>query len=229
MTTSGESLRVQFRSARRAMYVKAMQRLGNPSILQRGEAGVMSDISKLVNWVFGNKTVRDTYSLECLNEIATLMPSLSDSDKGVIFTIVNDRYEIDHRRPSEPKLDNAMIKDVIDKSGIVESVKEGRVPSRTRIRYLVSGLSRVIEDSYIDAIDRTVTHQVLDKDTPWIVINSYGKPRLEKGKAASGLKKLRVLEPSACDWCRNKPSIMSPAAKMPRHKGCLCTTRLVRR
>lgn len=229
MTTSGENLRVQFRSARRAMYVKTMQRLGNPSILQRGEAGVMSDISKLVNWVFGNKTVRETYSLECLNEIATLMPSLSDSDKGVIFTIVNDRYEIDHRRPSEPKLDNAMIKDVIDKSGIVESVKAGRVPSRTRIRYLVSGLSRVIEDSYIDAIDRTVTHQVLDKDTPWIVINSYGKPRLEKGKAASGLKKLRVLEPSACGWCRTKPSVMNPAAKMPRHKGCLCTTRLIRR
>lgn len=229
MTTSGENLRVQFRSARRAMYVKTMQRLGNPSILQRGEAGVMSDISKLVNWVFGNKTVRETYSLECLNEIATLMPSLSDSDKGVIFTIVNDRYEIDHRRPSEPKLDNAMIKDVIDKSGIVESVKAGRVPSRTRIRYLVSGLSRVIEDSYIDAIDRTVSHQILDKDTPWIVINSYGKPRLEKGASASGLKKLRVLEPSACEWCRTKPSIMSPAAKVPRHKGCLCTTRLVRR
>lgn len=229
MTTSGENLRVQFRSARRAMYVKTMQRLGNPSILQRGEAGVMSDISKLVNWVFGNKTVRETYSLECLNEIAYLMPSLSDSDKGVIFTIVNDRYEIDHRRPSEPKLDSALIKEVVNKSGIVESVKAGRTPSRTRIKYLVSGLSRAIEDSYIDALDRTVSHQILDKDTPWLVINSYGKPRLEKGASASGLKKLRVLEPSACEWCRTKPSIMSPAAKVPRHKGCLCTTRLVRR
>lgn len=229
MSTSGESLRVQFRSARRAMFVKAMQRLRNPAILQRGEAGVMSDITKLVNWVFGNRTVRETYSLECLNEVAYLLPSLSDSDRGVIFTIVNDRYEIDHRRPSEPQLDNALIKEVIDKSGILESVKAGRVPSHTRIKYLVSGLSRAIEDSYMNAIDRTVKHQVLDKDTPWIVINSYKKPRLAKGASASGLKKLRVLEPSACEWCRTKPSIMSPAAKMPRHKGCLCTTRLVRR
>lgn len=229
MTTSSENLRVQFRSARRAMYAKAMQRLGNPSILQRGEAGVMSDINKIVNWVFGNNTVRKIYSLECLNEIAPLIPSLSDSDKGVIFTIVGDRYEINHRRPSEPQLDNALIKEVIDKSGVIESVKDGRTPSRTRIRYLVSGLSRAIEDSYIDAIDRTVSHQILDKDTKWLVINSYGKPRLERGKSASGLKKLRVLEPSACEWCRTKPSIMNPAAKMPRHKGCLCTTRLVRR
>ena len=229
MTTSGENLRIQFRSAKRAMYVKAMQRLGNPSILQRGEAGVVSDINKIVTWIFGNTTVRQTYSMECLNEIAYLLPSLSDSDHGVVFTIVNDRYEIDHRRPSSPKLDNAMIKDVIDKSGIVKSVKAGRVPSRTRIRYLVSSLSRVIEDSYIDALDRTVSHQILDKDTPWLVLNQYKKPRLEKGSSASGLKKLRVLEPSACEWCRTKPSIMDPAAKVPRHKGCLCTTRLVRR
>lgn len=229
MTTSGESLRVQFRSAKRAMYVKAMQRLGNPSILQRGEAGVVSDINKIMSWIFGNTTIRKTYSQECLNEVAYLLPSLSDSDHGVVFTIVNDRYEINHRRPSSPKLDNAMIKDVIDKSGIVKSVKAGRVPSRTRIRYLVSSLSRVIEDSYIDAIDRTVTHQILDKDTPWLVLNQYKKPRLEKGASASGLKKLRVLEPSACEWCRTKPSVMSPTAKVPRHKGCLCTTRLVRR
>lgn len=229
MTTSGENLRIQFRSAKRAMYVKAMQRLGNPSILQRGEAGVVSDINKIVSWIFGNTTIRKTFSLECLNEVAYLLPSLSDSDHGVVFTIVNDRYEINHRRPSSPKLDNAMIKDVIDKSGIVKSVKAGRVPSRTRIRYLVSSLSRVIEDSYIDAIDRTVTHQILDKDTPWLVLNQYKKPRLEKGASASGLKKLRVLEPSACDWCRNKPSVMRPEARVPRHKGCLCTTRLVRR
>lgn len=229
MTTSGENLRIQFRSAKRAMYVKAMQRLGNPSIIQRGEAEVVSDINKIVSWIFGNTTIRKTYSQECLNEVAYLLPSLSDSDHGLVFTIVNDRYEINHRRPSSPTLNNSMIKDVIDKSGIVKSVKAGRVPSRTRIRYLVSGLSRVIEDSYIDAIDRTVTRQVLDKDTPWLVINSYGKPRLEKGASASGLKKLRVLEPSACDWCRNKPSIMRPEARVPRHKGCLCTTRLVRR
>lgn len=229
MTTSGENLRVQFRSAKRAMYVKAMQRLGNPSIIQRGEAGVVSDINKIVSWIFGNTTIRKTYSQECLNEVAYILPSLSDSDHGVVFTIVNDRYEIDHRRPSEPKLDNAMIKDVIDKSGIVKSVKAGRVPSRTRIRYLVSSLSRVIEDSYMNAIDRTVSHQIIDKDTPWLILNSYGKPRLEKGASASGLKKLRVLEPTACEWCRTKPSIMSPTAKVPRHNGCLCTTRLVRR
>ena len=229
MTTSGENLRIQFRSAKRAMYVKAMQRLGNPSIIQRGEAGVVSDINKIVSWIFGNTTIRTTYSQECLNEVAYLLPSLSDSDHGVVFTIVNDRYEINHRRPSSPKLDNKMIKEVISKSGIIESVKAGRVPSRTRINYLASGLSRVIEDSYMNALDKTVTHQIIDKDTPWIILNSYGKPRLERGKSASGLKKLRVLEPSACDWCRNKPSIMNPAAKVPRHKGCLCTTRLVRR
>lgn len=229
MTTSGENLRVQFHSARRAMYVKAMQNLRNPAILQRGEAGTMKIINAIVSWVFGNTTVRKTYSMECLNEVAYLLPSLSDSDRGVVFTIVNDRYELDHRRPSEPKLDNGLIQDVISKSGVIESVKTGRVPSRTRIKYLVSGLSRAIEDSYMDAIDRTVTHQILDKDTEWLVMNSYGKPRLERGKSASGLKKLRVLEPTACEWCRTKPSIMRPEAKMPRHKGCLCTTRLVRR
>lgn len=229
MSTSGENLRVKFRDARRFAYAKAMQNLRNPAILQRGEAGAMKIINQIVTWVFGNTAIRKTFSLECLNEVAYLLPSLSDSDKGVIFTIVDDRYEINHRRPSEPQLDNTMIKDVINKSGIVESVKAGRTPSRTRIKYLVSGLSRVIEDSYMNAIDRTVSHQILDKDTPWIVINSYGKPRLEKGASASGLKKLRVLEPSACEWCRTKPSIMSPAAKVPRHKGCLCTTRLVRR
>ena len=229
MTTSGENLRVQFRSAKRAMYVKAMQRLGNPSILQRGEAGVVSDINKIMSWIFGNTTIRKTYSQECLNEVAYLLPSLSDSDHGVVFTIVNDRYEIEHRRPSEPQLDNKMIKEIISKSGILESVKAGRAPSRTRIRYLVSSLSRVIEDSYMNAIDRTVSHQILDKDTPWLILNSYGKPRLEKGASASGLKKLRVLEPTACEWCRTKPSIMSPTAKVPRHNGCLCTTRLVRR
>lgn len=229
MTTSGENLRIQFRSAKRAMYVKAMQRLGNPSILQRGEAGVVSDINKIMSWIFGNTTIRKTYSQECLNEVAYLLPSLSDSDHGVVFTIVNDRYEIEHRRPSEPQLDNKMIKEIISKSGILESVKAGRAPSRTRIRYLVSSLSRVIEDSYMNAIDRTVSHQILDKDTPWLILNSYGKPRLEKGASASGLKKLRVLEPTACEWCRTKPSIMSPTAKVPRHNGCLCTTRLVRR
>lgn len=229
MSTSGENLRVKFRDARRFAYAQAMQNLRNPAILQRGEAGAMKIINQIVTWVFGNTAIRKTFSLECLNEVAYLLPSLSDSDKGVIFTIVNDRYEIDHRRPSEPKLDNAIIKDVIDKSGIVESVRVGRVPSRTRIRYLVSGLSRVIEDSYIDALDRTVSHQILDKDTPWIVINSYGKPVMRKPTSTDGLKKLRVLEPSACEWCRTKPSVMSPTAKVPRHKGCLCTTRLVRR
>ena len=229
MSTSGENLRVKFRDARRFAYAQAMQNLRNPAILQRGEAGAMKIINQIVTWVFGNTAIRKTFSLECLNEVAYLMPSLSDSDKGVIFTIVDDRYEINHRRPSEPQLDNTMIKDVINKSGIVESVKAGRTPSRTRIKYLVSGLSRVIEDSYMNAIDRTVSHQILDKDTPWLVINSYGKPRLEKGASVSGLKKLRVLEPSACEWCRTKPSIMSPAARVPRHKGCLCTTRLIRR
>lgn len=229
MTTSGESLRVKFRDARRFAYVQAMQNLRNPSILQRGEAGTMKIINQIVNWVFGNTAIRKTFSLECLNEVAYLLPSLSDSDKGVVFTIVNDRYEIDHRRPSEPQLDNGLINEIISKSGVIESVKAGRAPSRTRIKYLVSGLSRAIEDSYMNAIDRTVSHQILDKETPWLVINSYGKPRLERGKSASGLKKLRVLEPTACEWCRTKPSIMNPAAKMPRHKGCLCTTRLVRR
>lgn len=229
MTTSGENLRVQFRNARRFAYVKAMQNLRNPAILQRGEAGVMNIIDKLVNGVFGNTKVRKIYSLECLNEVAPLLPkSLSDSDR-VVFTIVNDKYDFDHRRPSEPKLDKNLINEVISKSGIIEAVKAGRVPSRTMIKYLVSGFSRVIEDSYMDAIDRTVTHQILDKDSQWIVMNSYGKPHLYKGSSTSGLKKLRVLEPTACDWCRTKPSIMSPTAKMPRHKGCLCTTRLIRR
>lgn len=230
MTTSGENLRVQFRNARRLAYITAMQSLRNPAILQRGEAGVMNIIDKIVNGVFGNKTIRQTYSLECLNEVAPLLPkSLSDSDHGVFFTIVGDNYEIEHRRPSEPHLDNALIKEVISKSGLIEAVKAGRVPSRTMIKYLMSGFSRVIEDSYMNALDRTVTHQILDKDSKWIVMNSYGKPNLYKGSSPSGLKKLRVLEPTACDWCRNKPSIMSPTAKMPRHRGCLCTTRLVRR
>ena len=229
MTTSSESLRRRFRDAKRWMQAAAIKNLRSPMVLQQGEAGVMKIISRIVGSVFGDESIRKIYSQECLNEIAYLLPSLSDSDRGVVFTIVGDRYDIDHRRPSEPRIDNAMIKDVIDKSGIIESVKAGRAPSRTRINYLVSGLSRAIEDSYMNALDKTVSHQILDKDTPWIIINSYGKPRLEKGVSASGLKKLRVLEPSACDWCRNKPSIMSPAAKMPRHQGCLCTTRLVRR
>ena len=229
MTTSSENLRHRFRDAKRWMQAAAIKNLRNPIILQQGEAGVMKIISRIVGSVFGDESIRKIYSQECLNEVASLLPSLSDSDHGVVFTIVNDRYEIDHRRPSEPKLDNKTINEIISKSGIIESVKAGRAPSRTRIKYLVSGLSRAIEDSYLNAIDRTVTHQVLDKDTQWIVINSYGKPRLEKGSSPSGLKKLRVLEPTACEWCRNKPSIMNPAAKMSRHKGCLCTTRLVRR
>ena len=229
MTTSGENLRVQFRNARRFAYVTAMQNLRNPAILQRGEAGIMNIIDKLVNGVFGNTKVRVIYSLECLTEVAPLLPkSLSDSDH-VFFTIVGDNYEIEHRRPSEPQLDNALINEVISKSGIIEAVKAGRVPSRTMIKYLVSGFSRVIEDSYMAAIDRTVTHQILDKDSQWIVMNSYGKPHLYKGASPSGLKKLRVLEPTACEWCRNKPSIMRPEARVPRHKGCLCSTRLVRR
>lgn len=229
MTTSSESLRHRFRDAKRWMQAAAIKNIRNPAILQQGEAGVMKIISRIVGSVFGDTSIRKIYSQECLNEVAHLLPSLSDSDRGVVFTIVGDNYELDHRRPSEPKLDNSIIKDVIKKSGIVESVKAGRAPSRTRIRYLVSSLSRVIEDSYIDAIDRTVTHQILDKDTPWLVLNQYKKPRLEKGSSPSGLKKLRVLEPSACDWCRNKPSIMRPEARVPRHRGCLCTTRLVRR
>lgn len=229
MTTSSEGLRHRFRDAKRWMQAAAIKNLRSPMVLQQGEAGVMKIISRIVGSVFGDTSIRKIYAQECLNEVAHLLPSLSDSDRGVVFTIVNDRYEIDHRRPSEPQLDNKMINEIISKSGILESVKAGRAPSRTRINYLASGLSRVIEDSYMNALDKTVTHQILDKDTPWIILNSYGKPRLERGKSASGLKKLRVLEPSACDWCRTKPSIMSPAAKMPRHRGCLCTTRLVRR
>ena len=229
MTTSGENLRHRFRDAKRWMQAAAIKNLRSPMVLQQGEAGVMKIISRIVGSVFGDESIRKLYSRECLNEIAHLLPSLSDSDRGVVFTIVGDRYDIDHRRPSEPKLDNKMINEIISKSGILESVKAGRAPSRTRINYLVSSLSRVIEDSYMDSLDRTVTHQILDKDTPWIILNSYGKPRLERGKSASGLKKLRVLEPSACDWCRNKPSIMRPEARVPRHNGCLCTTRLVRR
>lgn len=229
MTTSSESLRHRFRDAKRWMQAAAIKNLRNPAILQQGEAGVMKIISRIVGSVFGDTSIRKIYSQECLNEVAHLLPSLSDSDRGVIFTIVGDRYEIDHRRPSEPRLDNGLINEIISKSGIIESVKAGRAPSRTRIKYLVSGLSRAIEDSYMNAIDRTVTHQILDKDTQWIVINSYGKPHLYKGSSPSGLKKLRVLEPTACEWCRTKPSIMDPAAKVPRHKGCLCTTRLIRR
>lgn len=229
MTTSSEGLRHRFRDAKRWMQAAAIKNLRSPIVLQRGEAGVIKIISRIVGSVFGDESIRKIYSKECLNEIAYLLPSLSDSDRGVIFTIVGDRYDIDHRRPSEPKLDNGLINEIISKSGIIESVKAGRAPSRTRINYLVSGLSRAIEDSYMNALDKTVTHQILDKDTPWIILNSYGKPRLEKGPSPSGLKKLRVLEPTACEWCRTKPSIMSPAAKMPRHQGCLCTTRLVRR
>ena len=229
MTTSSEGLRHRFRDAKRWMQAAAIKNLRSPMVLQQGEAGVMKIISRIVGSVFGDASIRKIYSQECLNEVAHLLPSLSDSDHGVVFTIVNDRYEINHRRPSEPKLDNKIINEIISKSGILESVKAGRAPSRTRINYLASGLSRVIEDSYMNALDKTVTHQILDKDTPWIILNSYGKPRLEKGSSPSGLKKLRVLEPTACEWCRTKPSIMSPAAKMPRHKGCLCTTRLVRR
>lgn len=229
MTTSSEGLRHRFREAKRWMQAAAFKNLRSPMVLQQGEAGVMKIIRRIVGSVFGDELMRKIYAQECLNEVAHLLPSLSDSDRGVVFTIVNDRYEIDHRRPSEPKLDDKIINEIISKSGILESVKAGRAPSRTRINYLASGLSRVIEDSYMLALDKTVTHQIIDKDTPWIILNSYGKPRLERGKSASGLKKLRVLEPTACDWCRNKPSIMSPAAKMPRHQGCLCTTRLVRR
>lgn len=229
MTTSSENLRHRFREAKRWMQAAAIKNLRSPMVLQQGEAGVMKIISRIVGSVFGDESIRKIYAQECLNEVAHLLPSLSDSDRGVVFTIVNDRYEIEHRRPSEPQLNNKMIKEIISKSGILESVKAGRAPSRTRINYLVSGLSRSIEDSYMDALDKTVTHQILDKDKKWIVINAYGKPRLERGKSASGLKKLRVLEPTACEWCRTKPSIMSPAAKMPRHRGCLCTTRLVRR
>lgn len=229
MTTSSENLRHRFRDAKRWMQAAAIKNLRNPMILQQGEAGVMKIISRIVGSVFGDASIRKIYSMECLNEVAYLLPSLSDSDRGVVFTIVNDRYDIDHRRPSEPKLDKNLINEVIKKSGIIESVKAGRAPSRTRINYLASSLSRVIEDSYMDSLDRTVAHQILDKDTKWIVINAYGKPRLEKGSSASGLKKLRVLEPTACEWCRNKPSIMRPEARVPRHKGCLCTTRLVRR
>lgn len=229
MTTSSESLRRRFREAKRWMQAAAIKNLRSPMVLQQGEAGVMKIISRIVGSVFGDESIRKIYSLECLNEVAHLLPSLSNSDRGVLFTIVGDRYDIDHRRPSEPRLDNKMIKEIISKSGIIESVKAGRAPSRTRINYLVSSLSRVIEDSYMDSLDRTVAHQILDKDTKWIVINAYGKPHLERGKSASGLKKLRVLEPTACEWCRNKPSIMRPEAKVPRHKGCLCTTRLVRR
>ena len=227
MTTSSESLRHRFRDAKRWMQAAAIKNLRSPMILQQGEAGVMKIISRIVGSVFGDASIRKIYSQECLNEVAHLLPSLSDSDRGVVFTIVGDRYDIG--RPSEPRLDNGLINEIISKSGIIESVKAGRAPSRTRINYLVSSLSRVIEDSYIDSLDRTVTHQILDKDTKWIVINAYGKPRLERGKSASGLKKLRVLEPTACEWCRTKPSVMSPTAKVPRHKGCLCTTRLVRR
>lgn len=229
MTTSSESLRHRFRDAKRWMQATAIKNLRNPMVIQRGEAGVMNVISRIVGSVFGDPSIRKIYSKECLNEVASILPYLFDSDRGIVFTIVGDNYELDHRRPSEPKLDNAMIKDVISKSGVIESVKAGRAPSRTSIEYLTSGLSRVVEDSYTDALDRTVAHQVLDKDTPWLVISADRKPLLYKGKSASGLKKLRVLEPTACDWCSTKPSIMDPAAKVPRHKGCLCTTRLVRR
>lgn len=228
MTTSSESLRRRFRDAKRWMQATAIKNLRNPMVIQRGEAGVMKVISRIVGSVFGDTSIRKIYSQECLNEVASILPSLFDSDRGIVFTIVGDNYDIDHRRPSEPKLDNAMIKDVISKSSIIESIKAGRAPSRTSIEYLTSGLSRAIEDSYMDALDRTVAHQILDKDTPWLVMSASG-PRLDKVKSISGLKKLRVLEPSACEWCRTKPSIMGPAAKVPRHKGCLCTTRLVRR
>lgn len=228
MTTSSESLRRRFREAKRWMQAAAIKNLRNPMVLQRGEDGVMNIISRIVGSVFGDESIRKLYSKECFNEIASLLP-LSESDRGVIFTLVGDNYDIDHRSPSTPKLDRAMIKEVIAKSGIIESVRAGRAPSLTRIKYLVSGLSRVVEDSYISAIDRTVKQQTLDKTTKWLVIDSSRKPVLRKPASTDGLKKLRVLEPSACEWCRTKPSIMNPAAKVPRHKGCLCTTRLVRR
>lgn len=228
MTTSSESLRRRFRDAKRWMQAAAIKNLRNPAILQQGEAGVMKIISRIVGSVFGDASIRKLYSQECLNEIAYLLP-LSDSDRGVIFTLVGDNYDFDHRSPSMPELDRAMIKEVIAKSGIIESVRAGRAPSLTRVKYLASGLSRVVEDSYTDALDRTVKQQTLDKTTKWLVIDSSRKPVLRKPASTDGLKKLRVLEPSACEWCRTKPSIMSPAARVPRHKGCLCTTRLIRR
>ena len=228
MTTSSESLRHRFRDAKRWMQAAAIKNLRNPAILQQGEAGVMKIISRIVGSVFGDTSIRKIYSQECLNEVASLLP-LSDSDRGVIFTLVGDNYDFDHRSPSIPELNRETIKDVIAKSGIIESVREGRAPSLTRLRYLASGLSRVVEDSYTDAIDRTVKQQTTDKTTKWLIIDSSRKPVLRKPTSTSGLKKIRVLEPSACEWCRTKPSIMDPAAKVPRHKGCLCTTRLVRR
>lgn len=228
MTTSSESLRRRFRDAKRWMQAAAIKNLRNPMTIQRGEAGVMKIISRIVGSVFVDESIRKIYSQECLNEIASLLP-LSDSDRGVIFTLVGDNYDIDHRSPSMPELDRAMIKEVIAKSGIIESVREGRAPSLTRVRYLASGLSRVVEDSYTDALDRTVKQQTTDKTTKWLIIDSSRKPVLRKPTSTSGLKKIRVLEPSACEWCRTKPSIMDPAARVPRHKGCLCTTRLIRR
>ena len=228
MTTSGENLRHRFRDAKRWMQAAAIKNLRSPMVLQQGEAGVMKIISRIVGSVFGDESIRKLYSRECLNEIASLLP-LSDSDHGVIFTLVGDNYDIDHRSPSMPELDRAMIKEVIAKSGIIESVRAGRAPSLTRVKYLVSGLSRVVEDSYTDALDRTVKQQTTDKTTKWLIIDSSRKPVLRKPTSTDGLKKLRVLEPSACDWCRNKPSIMRPEARVPRHNGCLCTTRLVRR
>lgn len=228
MTTSSESLRRRFRDAKRWMQAAAIKNLRSPMVLQQGEAGVMKIISRIVGSVFGDASIRKIYSQECLNEIAYLLP-LSNSDRGVIFTLVGDNYDFDHRSPSTPELNREMIKEVIAKSGIIESVREGRAPSLTRVKYLASGLSRVVEDSYTDALDRTVKQQTTDKTTKWLIIDSSRKPVLRKPTSTDGLKKLRVLEPSACEWCRTKPSIMDPAAKVPRHRGCLCTTRLVRR
>ena len=228
MTTSSESLRHRFRDAKRWMQAAAIKNLRSPMVLQQGEAGVMKIISRIVGSVFGDTSIRKLYSQECLNEIASLLP-IRDSDRGVIFTLVGDNYDIDHRSPIMPELDRERIKEVIAKSGIIEYVRAGRAPSLTRVKYLASGLSRVVEDSYTDALDRTVKQQTTDKTTKWLIIDSSRKPVLRKPTSTAGLKKLRVLEPSACEWCRTKPSIMSPAAKMPRHNGCLCTTRLIRR
>ena len=86
MTTSSESLRHRFREARRWMQAAAIKNLRNPAILQQGEAGVMKIISRIVGSVFGDTSIRKIYAQECLNEVAYLLPSLSDSDRGVVFT-----------------------------------------------------------------------------------------------------------------------------------------------
>ena len=101
MTTSGENLRHRFRDAKRWMQAAAIKNLRSPMVLQQGEAGVMKIISRIVGSVFGDTLIRKIYAQECLNEVAHLLPSLSDSDRGVVFTIVGDRYDIEIRyRPS---------------------------------------------------------------------------------------------------------------------------------